>query len=145
MVVVQAAGCAPIVDAFEAGTEYAEQVPDAFTVAAGLRVPKAIGDFMMMKVLRESQGTAVAVSDEDLLDGVDELARCQGIYACPEAGAVWKAAQALVNQGWLDPTDNIVMFNTGSGLKYNHLFPVPDMPVLDHNDPNVLDLVRPSG
>jgi threonine synthase len=73
MVVVQAAGCAPIVAAFEAGAERAEMVDDAFTVAAGLRVPKAIGDFLMLKVLQESDGTAVAVSDEDLLAGVDEL------------------------------------------------------------------------
>jgi threonine synthase len=139
MVVVQASGCAPIVAAFEAGAEHAEMVPDAFTVAAGLRVPKAIGDFLMLKVLQESGGTAVAVSDEELLEGVDELARQQGIYACPEAGAVWKAAQQLADQGWLDLNERIVLFNTGSGLKYNHLFPVPDMPVLDHEDPNVLD------
>jgi threonine synthase len=139
MVVVQAAGCAPIVAAFEAGAEHAEMVPDAFTVAAGLRVPKAIGDFLMLKVLQESNGTAVAVSDEELLEGVGELARQQGIYACPESGAVWKAAQQLADQGWLDRNERIVLFNTGSGLKYNHLFPVPEMPVLDHEDPNVLD------
>jgi threonine synthase len=139
MVVVQAAGCAPIVAAFEAGAERAEMVDDAFTVAAGLRVPKAIGDFLMLKVLQESDGTAVAVSDEDLLAGVDELARYQGIYACPEAGAVWKAAQQLADQGWLDRKERIVLFNTGSGLKYNHLFPIPKMPILDHDDPDVLE------
>jgi threonine synthase len=145
MVVVQASGCAPIVAAFKAGAEHAEMVYDAFTVAAGLRVPKAIGDFLMLKVLKESNGTAVAVSDEQLLAGVDELARQQGIFACPEAGAAWKAAEQLAEQGWLDRSERIVVFNTGSGLKYNHLFPVPDMPILDHNDPNVLNLVRPSG
>lgn len=145
MVVVQAAGCAPIVSAFEAGAEHAEIVPDAFTVAAGLRVPKAIGDFLIMKVLRESNGTAIVVSDEELLVGVDELARHQGIYACPEAGAVWKATEKLAEQGWLDRNEQIVIFNTGSGLKYNHLFPLPEMPVLDHNDPNVLDLVQGRG
>lgn len=144
MVVVQAAGCAPVVTAFETGADHAEAVSDAFTVAAGLRVPKAIGDFMMLKVLRESQGTAVAIPDEELLVGVDEFARYQGIYACPEAGAVWKAAQVLADQGWLDPGERIIMFNTGSGLKYNHLFPVPGMPILDHNDPGVLDHVARS-
>jgi threonine synthase len=93
----------------------------------------------MMKVLQESHGTAVAVSDEELLEGVGELARQQGIYACPEGGAVWKAAQQLADRGWLDVNERIVLFNTGSGLKYNHLFPVPEMSVLDHDDPNVLD------
>lgn len=145
MVVVQASGCSPVVNAFEAGADHAEAVPDAFTVAAGLRVPKAIGDFLMMKVLQESRGTAVAIPDPELLQGVDEFARYQGIYVCPEAGAVWKAAQALTKQGWLDPQDRIVMFNTGSGLKYNHLFPVPEMPVLDHNDPDVLDRLKYAG
>ena len=142
MVVVQAAGCAPIVAAFNVGADKAEEVTDAFTVAAGLRVPKAIGDFLMLKVLRESSGTAVAVSDEELLIGVDEMARHQGVYACPEGGAAWKAAEKLAEQGWLDRNERIVVFNTGSGLKYNHLFPVPEMPVLDHNDPDVLNLVQ---
>jgi threonine synthase len=142
MVVVQAAGCAPIVTAFEAGNEHAEIVPDACTVAAGLRVPKAIGDFLIIKVLRESNGTAVAVTDKELLTGVDELARQQGIYACPEGGAAWKAAEQLAEQGWLDRDERIVLFNTASGLKYNHLFPVPKMPILDHNDPDILDLVQ---
>ena len=138
MVVVQAAGCAPIVRAFESGADHAEMFPNAATVASGLRVPAAVGDSLMLKVLRESGGTAIAVSDEELLDGVRELARLQGNYACPEAGAVWKAAQKLVAQGWLNPEERIVLFNTGSGLKYNHLFPPRDLPILDHRDPECL-------
>lgn len=139
MVVVQAEGCAPIVRAFEAGADRAEPFSNASTVASGLRVPAAIGDFLMLRVLRESRGTAVSVTDEQLLNGVRELARLQGIYACPEAGAVWMAARKLLDEGWLDPSERVVLFNTGSGLKYNHLFPVGRLPVLDHNDPNCLD------
>jgi len=139
MVVVQAAGCAPVVRAFEAGQDQAEMVTDAHTVASGLRVPAAIGDFLMLRVLRESNGTAVIVSDEELLDGVRELARYQGIYACPEGGAVWKAALKLVETGWLKPSERIVLFNTGSGLKYNHLFSTDGLPKLNHTDPHCLD------
>jgi threonine synthase len=138
MVVVQAAGCAPIVRAFESGRDHAEPFPNAHTVASGLRVPGAIGDFLMLRVLRESRGTAIAVTDAELLEGVRELSRFQGIYACPEAGAVWAAAQKLRGTGWLDPEERIVLFNTGSGLKYNHLFPPPDLPRLDHTDPGCL-------
>jgi threonine synthase len=141
MVVVQAEGCAPIVNAFDSGADHAEMFPNAHTVAAGLRVPSAIGDFLMLKVLRESHGTAVTVTDDELTDGVRELARHQGIYACPEAGAVWKAALQLLDIGWLDASERIVLFNTGSGLKYNHLFPVGDLPMLDHTDPNCLNAV----
>lgn len=139
MVVVQAENCAPIVRAFRAGAKHAEPFPNASTVASGLRVPAAIGDFLMLDILRQSGGTALTVTDSELLDGVRELARVQGIYACPEGGAVWKAAQRLAEDGWLDPSERIVLFNTGSGLKYNHLFPVNNLPKLDHRDPHVLD------
>lgn len=138
MVVVQAENCAPVVRAFEQGAEHAEMFANASTVASGLRVPAAIGDFIMLKVLRESNGTAVTVSDADLLEGVRELATQQGVFACPEAGAVWKAAERLLQSGWLKPDEKVVLFNTGSGLKYNHLFPVEGLPVLDHTDPDCL-------
>lgn len=141
MVVVQAENCAPIVRAFLAGKESAELFPNASTVASGLRVPAAVGDFMMLRVLRESQGTALTVTDEELLDGVRELSRFQGVYACPEGGATWKAAQKLVATGLIQPDASIVLFNTGSGLKYNHLFPATGLPVLDHTDPNCLKQV----
>jgi threonine synthase len=139
MVVVQAEGCAPIVRAFEQGQDHAEMFPNAHTVASGLRVPAAVGDFLMLDVLRESRGTAVTVSDAELLEGVRELSTQQGVYACPEGGAVWKACQKLAATGWLSPEETIVLFNTGSGLKYNHLFPVPQLPRLDHTDANCLD------
>ena len=139
MVVVQAENCAPVVRAFEQGADHAEMFENASTVAAGLRVPAAIGDFLMLKVLRESNGTAVSISDTDLIHGVVDFAKQQGIYACPEAGAVWKACQRLAEAGWLDPSERIVLFNTGSGLKYNHLFPIEGLSSLDHTDPDCLD------
>lgn len=139
MVVVQAEGCSPIVGAFEAGEEHAPQFENASTVASGLRVPIAVGDFLMIRALKESGGTAVRVSDTDLMEGVRELSGHQGVYACPEGGAVWKAAQQLLESGWIRPEEKVVLFNTGTGLKYNHLFPIEGLPTLDHNDPTCLD------
>jgi threonine synthase len=139
MVSVQAEQCAPIVKAYHEGKDHAEMFPNASTVASGLRVPAAIGDFLMLKAIRKSQGTAIAVSDAELLDGVKHLACDQGIYACPEGGAVWVACRKLAEAGWLSPEETIVLFNTGSGLKYNHLFPPGHLPVLDHRDPACLD------
>lgn len=131
MVVVQAENCSPIVKAFNEGADHAEMYPNASTVASGLRVPAAVGDFLMLNVLRESQGTAIAISDDALLEGVHEFAREQGVYLCPEGGAVWQACRQLAESGWLRPDERIVLFNTGSGLKYNHLFPPPKLPVFD--------------
>ncbi len=141
MVAVQAEGCAPIVKAFREGQEHAPLFPDAHTVASGLRVPAAVGDFLMIRALRASRGTAVTVTDAELLDGVRELSRFQGVYACPEGGAVWAAARQLLADGWLQPHERIVLFNTGAGVKYNHLFPVEGLPRLDHRDPMCLDHV----
>ena len=139
MVVVQAEHCAPVVRAFEAGADSAEMFENARTVASGLRVPAAIGDFLMLRVLAESNGTAISVSDEELLQGVREMSTGQGLFLCPEAGAVWAAAKTLRESGWLGADERIVLFNTGSGLKYNHLYPPGDLPQLDHTDPACLD------
>ncbi len=139
MVAVQAEGCAPIVRAYRDGVEFAPLFPNAHTCASGLRVPAAVGDFLMIRAIKASQGTAVTVTDAELLEGVRELARLQGVYACPEGGAVWKAAQKLLAEGWLRPHERIVLFNTGSGLKYNHLFSTEGLPRLDHTDPRCLD------
>jgi threonine synthase len=144
MVAVQAEGCAPIVKAFREGAEHAPLFPNAHTVASGLRVPAAVGDFLMIRALRASRGTAVTVTDAELLDGVCELSRFQGVYACPEGGAVWAAARNLLADGWLQPHERIVLFNTGAGVKYNHLFPVEGLPRLDHTDPQCLDRVPES-
>jgi threonine synthase len=118
MVTVQASGCAPIVKAFHEGATKATAWPNAHTIAAGLRVPGAIGDFIMLDVLRKSGGTAVMVSDEDLKSAVAEIGRQEGIFCAPEGAACWPAVKKLQRDGFIRPEDRIVMFNTGSGLKY---------------------------
>jgi threonine synthase len=122
MIAVQAAGCAPIVKAFEEGKEEAEACRDPFTVAAGLRVPKPLGDFLILQALRESGGTAVAVTDDELLEAGLALAREEGIFAAPEGAAAIAAVQKLLASGFLQPDERIVVFNTGSGLKYLDLY-----------------------
>jgi threonine synthase len=122
MVLVQAEGCAPVVRAYQTGAEFAELFPNAATVASGLRVPAAVGDFLMLRAVRQSGGLCTTVSDRELLEGVRELAGEQGVFACPEGGAAWLAACRLREEGWLDPRETVVLFNTGSGLKYTHLF-----------------------
>ena len=118
MVSVQAAGCAPIVRAFEAGRESAEPWADARTIASGLRVPGAVADFLMLRALRESGGTAVAVTDEELIARSRDLARHTGIFPAPEGGATLAALLALKERGWLGGEERVVLFNTGSGYKY---------------------------
>lgn len=118
MIAVQATGCAPIVKAFAAGASESEAWPKAKTVAAGLRVPKALGDFLILEALHQSRGTAVAVEDKELLAGAWELARLEGIFACPEGGATVVALRKLVEAGFLRREETIVLCNTGTGLKY---------------------------
>jgi len=122
MISVQAAGCAPIVRAFEAGTRFAEEFENAQTVASGLRVPKAIGDFLILDAIRESGGTAIAVTDEELMEGARELARMEGIFAAPEGGACVPALRKLLARGDVKPDESVVLFNTGSGIKYLDAF-----------------------
>jgi threonine synthase len=122
MISVQAAGCAPIVRAFEAGVRFAEEVENAATVAAGLRVPKAIGDFLILDAIRESGGTAISVTDEELVEGARELARTEGIFAAPEGGACVPALRKLLARGDVKPDEKVVLFNTGSGIKYLDVF-----------------------
>jgi threonine synthase len=122
MISVQAAGCAPIVRAFEKGEKSAEEVSDASTIASGLRVPKAIGDFLMLNAIRESDGLAIAVTDEELIAGARELARREGIFAAPEGGACVPALRKLIERGKIKPTERVVLFNTGSGIKYLDAF-----------------------
>jgi threonine synthase len=124
MISVQAAGCAPIVRAFEAGDRFAEEFENAATVASGLRVPKAIGDFLILDAIRESGGTAVSVTDEELIEGARELARNEGIFASPEGGACVPAVRQLVARGDVKPDEKVVLFNTGSGIKYLDLFEI---------------------
>jgi threonine synthase len=118
MVSVQASGCAPIVRAFEDGAESAVEFKDAHTVASGLRVPKAIGDFLILRAVRESHGTAIAVDDVELIEGVRTATETEGIFAAPEGGACVAALRHLAEAGWVDPDERIVIFNTGTGVKY---------------------------
>jgi threonine synthase len=122
MVSVQAAGCAPIVRAYESGALSAEPWQNAQTKASGLRVPSAVGDFLMLNAIRESQGCAVSVTDEELMDGVTEMARAIGIFPAPEGGATLAGLKKLIAQNWIQETDRVVLFNTGTSLKYLELF-----------------------
>ena len=118
MVSVQAEGCAPIVRAFEQGDERSEMWRDAHTVADGLRVPKAIGDFLVLRAVRESDGTAIAVSDAAMVQGMRDLGSREGISAAPEGGAALHAVRVLRADGRIKPSDTVVVFNTGGALKY---------------------------
>lgn len=122
MVSVQAAGCAPIVRAFESGARFAEEFENATTVASGLRVPKAIGDFLILDAIRESGGTAIAVTDNELMDGAREMARTEGIFAAPEGGACVPALRNLLARGDVKPEEKVLIFNTSSGIKYLDAF-----------------------
>jgi threonine synthase len=119
MVSVQAENCAPIVRAFDQGKERSEMFPNARTVADGLRVPKAIGDFLVLRAVRESGGTAIAVTDTAIQEAQREMARLTGVYTAPEGGATWAAARELRKNGWLRGDERIVLFSTGMGLKYD--------------------------
>jgi threonine synthase len=118
MISVQAEGCAPIVRAFARGTANADPWENAATVADGLRVPRAIGDFLILRAIRESGGTAIAVSDREMIDGMLTIGRTEGLSAAPEGGATLAAVQHLVAAGTIQPSESVVLFNTGGALKY---------------------------
>jgi len=118
MIAVQAEGCQPVVRAFEEDEPYSRFYDGARTIASGLRVPKALGDFLVLNAVRESGGTAIAVSDEEMLGAGAQLASDEGVFAAPEGAACVVAAQKLIANGFLKPADRIVLYNTGSGLKY---------------------------
>ena len=118
MIVVQAAGCAPIVKAFDEGKDASEFWPNAATAAAGLRVPKALGDFLVLQAVRESGGTCIAVSDQEILRAGRLLAETEGIFAAPEGAACFAAIEPLLANNFLQADEEIVIWNTGSGLKY---------------------------
>ena len=118
MYAVQASGCAPIVKAFEDGVEHAERWENAHTVAAGIRVPKAVGDFLILRAVRESEGKALAVEDVDTLRAVDDCAREDGLLLCPEGGATLAAYRNALAAGLVDAGERVVLFNCATGLKY---------------------------
>ncbi|HXI30824.1 MAG TPA: threonine synthase, partial [Vicinamibacterales bacterium] len=118
MVSVQAENCAPIVRAFERGAEKAQPWENASTLADGLRVPLAIGDFLILRAVRESGGTALAVADREMVDGMLTIGKHAGVSAAPEGGAAFVAIQRLAATGRIKPADRVVLFNTGGALKY---------------------------
>lgn len=118
MVSVQAAGCAPIVKAFQEGAQRSQTWAGAHTIAAGLRVPSVFADRQILHALRASHGNAIAVKDEEILAAQRELAVQEGLFAAPEGAATLAALKRLVEQGWIRPEERVVLFNTGSGLKY---------------------------
>ena len=118
MVSVQADGCAPIVEAFKSGLERATPWENARTTADGLRVPQAIGDFLILRAIRESGGTALAVSDADMIAAMQEIGSTEGVSAAPEGGATLVALKTLLQNGTIHPSDSVVLFNTGGALKY---------------------------
>lgn len=118
MYAVQASGCAPIVRAFEAGQEHAERWEDAHTVAAGIRVPRAVGDFLILRAVRKSGGKALAVGDPAILKAVDDCARRDGLLLCPEGGATLAAYRQALRDGEVDAEEEVVLFNCATGLKY---------------------------
>ncbi len=122
MVTVQSSGCAPIVRAFAEGKRFADEFPDAATVASGLRVPRAIGDFLILNALRASGGTAIAVTDEELLRAVSEIGASEGLFAAPEGAACLPALRKLLEAGEVGKDERVVLFNTGAGVKYLESF-----------------------
>lgn len=118
MIAVQARGCEPITEAYRNNKENSEAFPNAYTVASGLRVPKPLGDSLILKAIRESGGTAISVSDEEMLDAGVSLAEREGIFPAPEGGACVAALRSLFASGFLQPSERVVIYNTGSGLKY---------------------------
>ena len=118
LVAVQAEGCAPIVEAFQAGRDVSTPFPDAHTVAFGITVPKPLGDFLVLEAVRATGGTAVAVSDAALLAEQRRVAAQEGTFICPEGGAGLAAARLLRENGFFDGTEEVLVLNTGAGLKY---------------------------
>ena len=125
MVTVQATGCAPIVRAFEEGKRFADEFPNAATTASGLRVPKAIGDFLILDALRASGCTAIAVTDDELIEATREIGASEGIFCAPEGAACLPALKKLISAGNVKSTERVVLFNTGSGVKYMESFAGP--------------------
>jgi threonine synthase len=130
MVSVQAEGCAPIVKAYEEGKEESTFWEGAVTDASGLRVPKALGDFLVLRAARESGGKCIAVSDAEIMEAVGQIGRAEGMFVCPEGAATMAALKKMLAEGSVDKDERVVLFNTGSGLKYTGLFDV-DAPVVD--------------
>ncbi len=117
-IAIEPEGCQPWVKAFNEGAEYAEPWPDAQSIAGGIRVPQSVADYLILRIIRETGGTALAVSDEEMISAVKEMASAEGVFPCPEGAATLVGLKRLISDGFLDPAETIVLFNTGSGYKY---------------------------
>jgi threonine synthase len=135
MIVVQAEGCAPIVKAFEQGERHADLWQNASTIAAGMRVPVAIGDYLILDAIRESGGTALTVTDDELLEGMRLAATHEGMLVSPESGAAFIAGRMLRESGFLQASDEVVVFSTGSGLMHMDLIDTSGLRVVDPAHP----------
>ena len=118
MICVQAEGCAPLVNAYKKGQEFADPVENPSTLAAGMRVPAAVGDFLVIRAVRESGGTALTVDDDQMIDSVRTMAKFEGIFPAPEGGATLSALQLMIDSGEIGRDERVVLLNTGSALKY---------------------------
>jgi len=125
MISVQAEGCAPIVQAFESGADHAELWPDAQTIAPGIRVPAAIADYLILQIIRDSNGTALTVSDSEIHTAIYEMANQEGVFAAPEGAATYAAYKKLLASKTLQPEEKAVLFNTGTGMKTPDLVALP--------------------
>jgi threonine synthase len=125
MISVQSSGCAPIVRAYEEGKAHSEFWEGAATVASGLRVPKAFADYLILEAVRHSGGTAISVSDADLIRAALEVSSDDGLFLCPEGGAAVAALKMLVHRNEVGASERVVVFNTASGLKYLEAFDHP--------------------
>jgi threonine synthase len=132
LVAVQATGCAPIVEAFQRGSTESVAAVNAHTVATGLNVSKALGDFLVLNAVRQTDGTSIAISDKELLTAQQQLARSEGIFVCPEGAACFAAVDTLRSAGWLHEDETVVVLNTGTGVKYPDTVTV-EVPVLPPN------------
>jgi threonine synthase len=137
MIAVQAAGCAPIVRAFSSGADHAERWADAQTIAAGMRVPAAIGDYLILEAIRKSGGTAITVTDDEMLEGMVLAAEREGLFISPESGAAVIATRTLRESGFLRADELSVIFATGSGLMHIDLVDRP-VAAIDPNVPEIL-------
>jgi threonine synthase len=134
MVAVQSEGCAPIVRAFEAGERHAQPFQNAATIASGIRVPSAVGDFMILDAVRESGGVAVAVTESRIREWLELACSTEGIAVCPEAAACVGALEKLSSEGWIKPDERVVIFNTGAAQKYPEAI-ATQLPRIDHRQP----------
>jgi threonine synthase len=134
MVAVQSTGCAPIARAFEAGERFAEPFQNAATIASGIRVPAAVGDFMILDAVRESGGTSIAVDEARIRPWMELACSSEGVAVCPEAAACVGALEVLTRQGWIKPDERVVIFNTGAAQKYLEAI-ASSLPRIDRNQP----------